>query len=144
MNSLQQSPRKRHWKLPTAVGVGALLAGVGIGTTGQPEPEIVTETETVTEVEEVEVETIVEKEVEVEVEVTPDACVIALEEAQDLFETMLQVNLHYLDAVDYAGMSNYSAATLSLESGTDLTTEATERFEADYSPQALLCMEGAK
>lgn len=88
----------RRWIIPTSVGMVALFMGVGIGGSGsseeataaEPEPApTVTETAepepapTVTETAEPEVETITE-EVEVEKEVTPQACLDALDTADQI------------------------------------------------------------
>lgn len=70
---------KRRWIAPTAIGVGALLAGTAIGASFTPEPEVITETV------EAEPEIITEEvQVEVEVETVPSACLDGLEYADEL------------------------------------------------------------
>lgn len=80
MKNTTARPARRRI-LAIGIPVVTLLAGVGIGTSaagGVPEPRVETKIET----REVPVE--VEKEVEVEVPVTPDVCLTALDNADDL------------------------------------------------------------
>lgn len=104
---------KRRWVLPTALTIGGFLIGGGIATAAQPEPETV----------------LVEKPVEVEkivtetVETTPQACLDAIDHADDLMLTLSGVGLlaaQYIDLIPRA-----------FEAGMDYDIAASEQIIAD-------------
>jgi len=138
---LNQSARNREVNKRNLkrIGIGAgtglaLLVGVGIGAAGsgsspseakaEPAPvktvEVEAEPEVITETKEVEVE------VEKEVEVTPQACIDAIDAADQVIEEYSQgffIAADIFEAAEYYDLDAMEAATISLGEHTDNNLE---------------------
>jgi hypothetical protein len=137
---------KRHWKLPTAIGVACLLLGVAMGSggaSGAPAaaPKAAPVTTTVTET-------------EPPIEKVPSACLSALDGADDLRSVMGEVAGHVAGHLEADGKVFTQISEMDFEVDwyktkmqqfTDDIADATERVKTNsYAEDAQACRSAAE